>query len=90
MVTHAKDILAYQETVAWVKEWVTNHEDTILIATSDHETGGLVLNRTPLDNTHGDPIYDYFPEKLLTGQRNSTIVLAQVIVDYYNKIKKGT
>lgn len=46
---HAREIEAYQQTIdkvsAWVEEKNKGGEDTILISTSDHETGGLTLGR---------------------------------------------
>ncbi|ORZ26137.1 alkaline-phosphatase-like protein [Absidia repens] len=42
---HLYDILEYQNTVALVKSFVDQHPDTIMISTSDHETGGLSLAR---------------------------------------------
>lgn len=43
---HVGDILAYYETVKYVKEWVAEANKktpTMLISVSDHETGGLAL-----------------------------------------------
>jgi alkaline phosphatase len=37
--------LAYQKTIELVKKYVDEHPDTIMISTSDHETGGLALAR---------------------------------------------
>lgn len=47
-VGHLGDILAYHDTVRYLKEWVTEqnkHTPTVLISVSDHETGGLALGR---------------------------------------------
>lgn len=44
-VAHLHDILEYQNTVDRVKKFVDAHPDTLLISTSDHETGGLSLAR---------------------------------------------
>jgi alkaline phosphatase len=42
---HVHDILEYQNTIDLVKKYVDEHPDTIMISTSDHETGGLSLAR---------------------------------------------
>lgn len=44
--TTAREVLAYDETMSYLKRYVDQHPDTLLIATSDHETGGLTLGRT--------------------------------------------
>jgi len=48
-IAHLSDILAYYETVQYVKNWVDAQNDegtpTLLISVSDHETGGLALGR---------------------------------------------
>lgn len=44
-MAHLHDILEYQNTVELVKRFVDEHPDTLLISTSDHETGGLSLAR---------------------------------------------
>jgi alkaline phosphatase len=48
-VGHLSDMLAYQQTVQYVKEWVDAQNEqgapTMLISVSDHETGGLALGR---------------------------------------------
>ncbi|KAJ2550251.1 vacuolar alkaline phosphatase [Coemansia sp. RSA 1933] len=41
--THLHDILEYWRTVAAVRSFVDAHPDTLLVSTSDHETGGLAL-----------------------------------------------
>jgi alkaline phosphatase len=79
-VSHYHDIMAYQETVqgvrSWMRERVNNAEDeeTILISVSDHETGGLVLNRQ--DDMDTNTVYDWWPWNL-AGQLNSTLKIAQ-------------
>ncbi|KAJ2160505.1 vacuolar alkaline phosphatase [Coemansia sp. RSA 552] len=39
--THVRDILAYWDAVAAVRKYVDEHPDTVVISTSDHETGGF-------------------------------------------------
>lgn len=42
-------MLAYQQTVAYVRKWVEEQNEagtpTMLVSVSDHETGGLALGR---------------------------------------------
>jgi alkaline phosphatase len=39
------EILEYQQTAELVKAFVRNNPDTVMISTSDHETGGLTVGR---------------------------------------------
>jgi alkaline phosphatase len=43
--THVHEILEYQKTVELVKKFVDENPTTVLISTSDHETGGLTAGR---------------------------------------------
>lgn len=40
---HVHDILMYNEVMAYLKEYVTEHSDTQLLSAADHECGGLTL-----------------------------------------------
>jgi alkaline phosphatase len=40
---HAVGTWHYNDVMQWLREWVDEHPDTILISSSDHETGGLTL-----------------------------------------------
>lgn len=60
--THIHEILAYNEAIAAVKTFVDLHPDTILISTSDHETGGLSVGHQRYPNTY--PIYAWSPEEV--------------------------
>ncbi|KAI7871359.1 alkaline-phosphatase-like protein [Spinellus fusiger] len=70
--THVHDIMEYQKTVALVKDFVDQHPDTIMISTSDHETGGLSLSRQVSAKY---PEYLWYPD-VLTKVKQSTIILA--------------
>ncbi|KAL3490728.1 alkaline-phosphatase-like protein [Aspergillus germanicus] len=41
---HAVETVMYNDVIAWVREWIDKHPDTILLSAADHETGGLTLN----------------------------------------------
>ena len=79
---HAREILAYQETIAAVRKFVDEKnaagERTILISTSDHETGGLTLGRQLTKNY---PNYAWYPERLL-GAKQSAQMLSAGLVAY--------
>ena len=79
---HAREALAYQETIALVKNWVDRHntkdEKTLLISTSDHETGGVTLGR---QLTSDYPNYAYYPERLLNA-KHSTPILTAVLIEF--------
>ncbi|KAJ2958512.1 hypothetical protein NQZ79_g5956 [Umbelopsis isabellina] len=72
---HVHDIFAYHETVDMVKKFVDENPGTILISTSDHETGGFSVARQV---STAYPEYLWFPD-VITRVKNSTIVLAQAI-----------
>ncbi|KAG2231205.1 hypothetical protein INT48_005926 [Thamnidium elegans] len=71
--THVHEILEYQNTIELVKKYIDEHPDTIMISTSDHETGGLSLARQVAE---GYPEYLWYPD-VLTNIKSSTINLAK-------------
>jgi alkaline phosphatase len=42
---HLHEINAYQDTIKVVKDFVDANPGTVVISTSDHETGGFTLGR---------------------------------------------
>lgn len=56
---HAHDILAYDAAVAAALEWAARDGNTLVVATADHETGGLSLGR--------DGVYEWDPAPLLAA-----------------------
>ncbi|KAG1057362.1 hypothetical protein G6F43_000792 [Rhizopus delemar] len=73
--THVHEILEYQKTIELVKKYVDEHPDTIMISTSDHETGGLSLARQ-VSNAY--PEYVWYPD-VLTRVKHSTVYLANLM-----------
>jgi alkaline phosphatase len=69
------EILEYQNTIEMVTKYVDEHPDTIMISTSDHETGGLSLARQ-VSKTY--PEYLWYPD-VLTKVKASTVNLAKLI-----------
>ncbi|RYP09935.1 hypothetical protein DL764_000977 [Monosporascus ibericus] len=41
---HLQDIIMYNDVVDYVKEWIDDHPDTLMMSAADHECGGLTLN----------------------------------------------
>ncbi|KAE8417899.1 alkaline-phosphatase-like protein [Aspergillus pseudocaelatus] len=41
---HASETVMYNNVVAWIRDWIDQHPDTIMLSAADHETGGLTLN----------------------------------------------
>jgi alkaline phosphatase len=71
------DILAYNDAIDVVKQYVDRNPGTVMISVSDHETGGFSLGYQ-----HGDayPIYDWYPQYLL-NVRHSGEYIAQKILE---------
>ena len=57
-VAHVHDILAYDNAVKMAVDFAQNDGRSLVVATSDHETGGLSLGR----NIGGRGIYDWKPD----------------------------
>ncbi|RYP55090.1 hypothetical protein DL768_000209 [Monosporascus sp. mg162] len=41
---HLHDIIMYNDVVDYVKKWIDDHPDTLMMSAADHECGGLTLN----------------------------------------------
>ncbi|RKP27134.1 alkaline-phosphatase-like protein [Syncephalis pseudoplumigaleata] len=76
-VAHVHDILAYFKTIEVVKAFVDAHPGTVMVSTSDHETGGLTLGRKLGPEK---PEYNWHPE-VIAAIRKSTWELATAIVN---------
>ncbi|GAA5912234.1 alkaline phosphatase [Sporobolomyces salmoneus] len=84
-IAHLSDVLAYYETVQYVKQWVKEQNDqegipTVLVSVSDHETGGLTLGRQLKADVY--PEYLWYPE-VLSNATHSTAHLGKQIADRY-------
>lgn len=76
------DIFMYQETVQLVLDWIDalpakERARTVMLSTSDHETGGLTLARQLDPSIY--PTYAYYPSALENVTR-STIFLGEHIL----------
>ncbi|KAJ1919653.1 vacuolar alkaline phosphatase [Tieghemiomyces parasiticus] len=65
--THVHEVEAYWEAVRVVKKFVDENPGTVLVSTSDHETGGLTIGRQ-LNTTY--PEYVWHPEALTPVTRS--------------------
>ena len=82
--THLQEVLVYNQVVEIVTKYVDARSDTIMISTSDHETGGFSLGKSFFE---GVPEYLWRPEKLVS-LKNSTIRLAADMIEA-RKTKRG-
>ncbi len=62
-IAHLHDILAYERALDLALQFAGEHPGTLVVSTSDHETGGLALGR--------DGVYSWDPEVL--GQATSSV-----------------
>ncbi|KAJ2779025.1 vacuolar alkaline phosphatase [Coemansia interrupta] len=67
---HLQEILEYWRTVRLVREFVQQTPGTLLVSTSDHETGGLTLGR--------DPEYLWHPGVLHPVSRSAERICAEL------------
>lgn len=65
---HLSDVLAYDQAVAEAVAFAREHQGTLVVATSDHETGGLTLGR----RIDGASYYEWHPGVLehVTGSHD--------------------
>lgn len=76
---HIREILEYQSTVKVVREFVAKNPGTLMISTSDHETGGFTLGSQPDPNTY--PEYLWKPE-VIKRVTASTDLLGQKLLGF--------
>ncbi|KAI9322522.1 alkaline-phosphatase-like protein [Dichotomocladium elegans] len=70
---HFHDIWEYHQTAEVVMKFVREHPNTVVISTSDHETGGLTVGRQIGEDY---PEYKWNPE-VISRVRNSSEILAR-------------
>ncbi|KAF9544948.1 hypothetical protein EC957_011574 [Mortierella hygrophila] len=75
---HVHEILEYHRTIQVVKEFVANNPDTIMISTSDHETGGFTLGLQPDPDTYPD--YLWRPEVITRAKVSTEILTSDLIL----------
>ncbi|KAF9963579.1 hypothetical protein BGZ70_007325 [Mortierella alpina] len=81
-VAHVHEILMYHATVKAVQKFVSKHPNTLLISTSDHETGGFTLGVQNDPNTYPD--YLWRPE-VIAKAKASTEALTWKLVQFLSE-----
>ncbi|KAF9105416.1 hypothetical protein BGX27_009638 [Mortierella sp. AM989] len=76
-VAHLHEILQYQETVAAVRKFVAENTDTLLISTSDHETGGFTLGFQEDPKVY--PEYLWNPDVIQRAKASTEILTAKLL-----------
>lgn len=57
---HVHDTLMYNEVMAFVKAWIDEHPDTMMMSAADHECGGLTTNGfDPSTLTEAEHSFEY-------------------------------
>ncbi|MEM6645577.1 MAG: alkaline phosphatase [Bacteroidota bacterium] len=64
LVAHLHDILAFNDAIAQALAFAADDGETLVVSTSDHETGGMTLGR----NINGRGIYAWHPEAIENTQ----------------------
>jgi alkaline phosphatase len=79
--THYHEINEYMNTIEVIEDFVSDRDDTAVVTTSDHATGGISTgaNKRVGENPPVYPEYTWYPEVLLR-QNVSIEVLAAAIV----------
>jgi alkaline phosphatase len=68
--TQVGEVLAYDEAIGTVLEFIKREPDTLLVSTSDHETGGLSLGLRNV-SLGAKVIYNWYPERLRAAKRSA-------------------
>eukprot|EP01087_Luapelamoeba_hula_P000602 TRINITY_DN10451_c0_g1_i1.p1 TRINITY_DN10451_c0_g1~~TRINITY_DN10451_c0_g1_i1.p1 ORF type:complete len:526 (+),score=79.68 TRINITY_DN10451_c0_g1_i1:49-1626(+) len=90
---HYQEIIQYDLTARAVKNFVDKVDsDTLVVGTSDHETGGLSLGVNPGDYTY--PVYAWYPQNLavvrMSAEKMANLVakgnmtVQEVLLQYAN------
>ncbi|KAJ1567285.1 hypothetical protein HK405_006490, partial [Cladochytrium tenue] len=72
---HVREILAYNEAILAVKNWVAEHPNTVMISVSDHETGGMSVAH---QRGSSYPSYKWTPSALV-NVKFSTEVMGEAL-----------
>lgn len=75
-VAHAYEILEYHKTVEAVRKFVEKNPDTLVISTSDHETGGFTLGYQDDPDTY--PEYLWKPEVIARATASTEALTRQL------------
>lgn len=75
-VAHASEILEYHKAVEIVQRFVAKNPDTLVISTSDHETGGFTLGYQDDPDTY--PEYRWKPEVIARAKASTEALTRQL------------
>ncbi|CAI4381214.1 BFH_collapsed_G0013090.mRNA.1.CDS.1 [Saccharomyces cerevisiae] len=82
--SQVREVLAFDEAFQYVLEFAENSDtETVLVSTSDHETGGLVTSRQV---TASYPQYVWYPQ-VLANATHSGEFLKRKLVDFVHEHK---
>lgn len=87
-VAQANEVLAFDKAFKAVAEFadsIADDADTIMLSTSDHETGGLSVSKQ-LQPTYPD--YIWYPEILVNAKKTSEYVTKKIMEIYQNTPEK--
>ncbi|ORZ34765.1 alkaline-phosphatase-like protein, partial [Catenaria anguillulae PL171] len=73
---HVREIIAYQDAVAIVKSFAEQHPNTMVVSTSDHETGGVSLG-TQLDELRDSS--DYYDWHRTSAKASGEVVAKKLL-----------
>jgi alkaline phosphatase len=73
---HVHDILAYNEAIDQVKQYVRANPDTIMISVSDHETGGFSVAHQ-LGSVY--PEYNWYPQYVVPVKHSGEYIAQQLL-----------
>ncbi|KAI1320128.1 hypothetical protein EDD11_002100 [Mortierella claussenii] len=79
-VAHVHEILEYHRTIQVVRKFVEENPDTVMISTSDHETGGFTLGLQADPRVY--PEYLWRPE-VIDRARVSTEILTKRLFEFH-------
>lgn len=72
---HIHDTLAFDEAIAAAVRWAKQDGNTLVLSTSDHETGGLTVGRA----INGRGVYNWKPEKIVPIKRSQMVISAKIL-----------
>jgi len=77
--SHVGEILQYDEAFSLVLEFAEADGNTIVISTSDHETGGLTLGLQTNFAPNSEALYAYYPNIALAAKTSTDVMARQII-----------
>ncbi len=72
---HLHDILAFDKAIAAAVAFARRDGHTLVLSTSDHETGGLTLGR----NLKGYGVYEFHPERLQPAKMSQMRIAERIV-----------